>query len=35
LGSRYSGNVARVSLSSVINVSAGGGILPVLLVTDA
>lgn len=35
LGSRYSGNVARVSRSSIINVSAGGGILPVLLVTDA
>lgn len=34
-GSRYAGSVARISTSSVINVSAGGGILPVIQAKEA
>lgn len=34
-GSRYAGSVARISTSSVINVSAGGGILPVIQASEA
>ncbi len=33
-GSRYAGSVARISTSSVINVSAGGGILPVIQASE-
>jgi hypothetical protein len=34
-GSRYAGSVARISTSSIINVSAGGGILPVIQASEA
>lgn len=34
-GSRYAGSVARISTSSIINVSAGGGILPVIQAAEA
>ncbi len=34
MGSRYAGSVVRISEESVINVSMGGGILPVIRVAD-
>ncbi|MCH7922520.1 MAG: hypothetical protein IH975_05765 [Nitrospinae bacterium] len=35
MGSRYAGGVVRISEESIINVSMGGGILPVIRVAAA